>query len=121
MQKETENVQLLDVIEALLKAQLKAIKDIQRNGVSVIQTSTEEVTSAPRYKRNSHTTMAYEVLLRVGKPLHILEIVRQIQDTFGVSISRDTLVSAMIKKAIQGKQFVKTGKNTFGILGRDES
>ena len=39
--------------------------------------------------------------------------------TLYISVSRDTLVSAIIKKVAQRKQFIKTGKNTFGLLDRD--
>ncbi|HEY3314815.1 MAG TPA: winged helix-turn-helix domain-containing protein [Bacillota bacterium] len=67
----------------------------------------------------SQTDMAYEVLARSGHPLHIRDIVEQIQVVFGVSVSRDSLVSAVMKKVANQRRFVKTGKNTYGLLGRD--
>lgn len=69
----------------------------------------------------SQTDMAYEVLLKTGHPLHILEIVKQVHTLFDAPVTRDSLVSAILKKVAQGQQFVKTGKNTFGLLARDSS
>lgn len=108
---------LLVVVETLLKAQLKAIEELRR----------QEDVSAPvalkgadASKRRSQTDLAYEVLARAGEPLHILEIVKRIQSDFGLPVSRDSLISAVLKKVARRQQFVKTGKNMYGLLGRDE-
>ena len=109
----------LDIIETLLKAQLKAVDELRNRKGHIQPGDSPDVKSSE--KRMSQTAMAYEVLLQAGRPMHILEIVRMIETAFGVALSRDTLVSAVIKKAALGRQFVKTGKNSFGILGRDRS
>lgn len=120
MKRDSDKNEVLDVIEALLRAQLMAIKELRGKSASSQNGSTDDDTPTQKSKRMSQTRMAYDVLLMAKCPLHILEIVSQIQANFGISVSRDTLVSAMIKKVAQGKQFVKTGKNTFGLIGRDE-
>jgi hypothetical protein len=112
---------VLDIIETLLKAQLKAVDELRSKQDGIEPGDSPDVKPPSSEKRMSQTAMAYEVLVQGGRPLHILEIVRMIQTVFGVALSRDTLVSAVIKKAALGRQFVKTGKNTFGILGRDRS
>lgn len=64
--------------------------------------------------------MARKVLLSAGEPLHILEVVSRIQAAFGVQVSRDSLVSAIVKKVARDQEFLKAGKNTYGLRGRDE-
>ena len=121
MPRASSNSDVLDIIETLLKAQLKAVSELRNKKDGIESGDSPDVENRPSKTRMSQTAMAYEVLVQAGRPLHILEIVRMTQTVFGVSLSRDTLVSAMIKKAVLGQQFVKTGKNTFGILGRDQS
>ena len=108
---------VLAIAEILLKAQLKAIEELRQNG-GVDALASPKATAGS--KRSSQTDLAYEVLARAGEPLHILEIVKRIQSDFGVPVSRDSLISAVLKKVARRQQFVKTGKNTYGLLDRDE-
>jgi len=112
--------EVLDVIEALLKAQLHAVEALrcQREGQS--KAALEAADPGPGSKRLSQTDMAIKVLLTAGGPLHILEVVSRIQAAFGVQVSRDSLVSAIVKKVARDQEFLKTGKNTYGLRGRDE-
>jgi hypothetical protein len=108
--------ELLDVVETLLKAQLSAVRKIKRQAgqdAGSEESSTDE-------KRMSQTDMAEAVLKKAGKPLHILEIIKRIEADFGRPVNRDSLVSAVLKKVNQRRQFAKTGKNMYGLLGRDE-
>lgn len=115
-----ESDEVLDVVEALLKAQLQAINELRRQRGSRGKSASEETSSGSVVKRLSQTGMAGKVLLEAGGPLHILEVVRRIQAAFGVQVSRDALVSAIVKKVARNEEFVKTGKNTYGLCGRDE-
>lgn len=108
---------LLAIAEVLMKAQLNAIEELRRNGGLDALTGVEKPAGR---KRMSQTDIAHEVLVRAGEPLHILEIVKRIEDEFGVKVTRDSLISAILKKVALGQGFVKTGKNTFGLLGRDD-
>ena len=106
----------LGVAETLLKAQLKAVRKMRRQGGQAL----EDEEPAADEKRMSQTEMAEAVLRRAGEPLHILDIVKRIEVDFRRPVSRDSLVSAILKKVNRHQQFVKTGKNTYGLLGRDE-
>lgn len=112
--------EVLDVLEALLKAQLKAIEELRRQGRDRSTSTEDQPQHGSKAKRPSQTDLAYEVLLKAGGPLHIREIVSRMQTAFGVQVSRDSLVSAILKKVARGQQFIKTGKNTYGLRGRDE-
>jgi hypothetical protein len=119
MPRVSESDKLLNIFETLLKVQLKAIESLRRSGTSTGSDVSEEVEMPSKNKRMSQTKMAYEILLRAGSPLHIQEIVRQIESIFGIQVNRDTLVSAVVKKITQKQLFVRTDKNTYGLLGRD--
>lgn len=108
---------LLAIAEMLLKAQLAVIEELRRKGGLDALTAPEK---SARGKRKSQTDLAYEVLDEAGKPLHILEIVKHINTKFGLQVTRNSLISAMLKKVARGQQFVKSGSNTFGLIGRDE-
>lgn len=112
--------EVLDVVEALLKAQLQAIDELRHQRGNRGKAASEGAKPGSGTKRLSQTDMAYEVLLTVGGPLHILEIVSRIQAAFGVQVSRDSLVSAILKKVARNQEFLKTGRNTYGLCGRDE-
>jgi len=109
---------VLDIVETLLRAQLHAIEDLRISGAKAIPVPRPP---APmnKNKSKSQTRMAYEVLFNAGQPLHVNDIVQRINESFGVSVTRDALVSALVKKVAQEKEFVKTEKNTYGLLGRD--
>lgn len=72
-------------------------------------------------KRVTQMDLAYQVLVLAGKPLDVYEMVRQIQHHFGVAVKWGSVVSTLSRQAAKGQRFVRTGKNTFGIIGRDET
>jgi hypothetical protein len=59
--------------------------------------------------------MAFEVLRREQKPLHVDELIGAIAKAYGVQPARDSLVSALTKKVVAGDRFEKTAPNTFGL------
>lgn len=103
---------ILGAIEASLAAQLKAVRALR-------------APSRPRSGRPpgrapsrgiSQTDMALDILKESASPMHIDEILAQIQRRHGFTLIRDSLVSAITKKVLQGKQFQKTSRNTFQAL-----
>ncbi len=107
---------LLDMTETLLRAQLAAVEELREKREKRKAALARKV-SEP--KNTSQTDMAVAILTEAGQPLHILEIVRRIRTRFGREVSRDSLVSAILKKVAKHQLFVKTDKNTYGLLGRD--
>ena len=82
---------ILDVFEASLDAQLRAVRRLRRG---------EPTGGAAR---------------RARTPLHIAELLTRLQMRFGVAVDRESLVSSLTKKVARGDRFTRTEKNTFGL------
>lgn len=117
MPRPTRTDDLLNITETLLRAQLQAVEEMRRKRDRA-KAAAEERLREPKHM--SQTDMAIDILTRAGEPLHVVEIIERIKADFGLSASRDSLVSAILKKAAKGEGFAKTGKNTYGLLGRDK-
>ena len=94
---------IYEVAETLLEAQLRAIRRLRGSGkeASALQ------------KGMSQVDMAYDILVKIGAPLHINEIIRNIETTHRIQVDRESLVSAITKKVTRGDRFSRVGKNTF--------
>jgi len=99
----------LSFYESLLSAQLRVIRQLK----------------APNRKRRpkkeggmSNMDMALDILRRARRPLHITEIMVQIKTRHGVSLDRDSLVSALVKKVHRGQGVSRTAPNTFEAVAR---
>lgn len=102
---------ILSTIEASLDAQLRAVRRLRKG---------EQVESKPlRKSRLSQVDMAYDVLKKARSPLHVSDLLDRIHSSFGVQVDRESLVSSLAKKIAQGKRFVRTERNTFGLRPED--
>lgn len=111
---ETETIRLvaLDAVEAALEAQLREVRSLR---LAIKEKLPAKM--AMRIKRSlSQTEMALEVVQSAGRPLHLTEIIRAIEERFALRVDRESLGSALTKRAIRTDRFVRTGKNTFGLL-----
>jgi hypothetical protein len=98
---------LLDVFEASLDAQLRAVRRLRRGPVTT--------TRLARRNGLSQVDMAYDVLKKARAPLHVSDLLARIHRTFGVAVDRESLVSSLTKKVARGDRFVRPEKNTFGL------
>jgi hypothetical protein len=105
MEKEEIRKIILEIIENSLEAQLRSVKRLRD----------PEAEKQPKEKSKSQMGLVHDVLVKVGKPLHINEIIEQIHVMHGRKLDRESLVSALSKKVIRDKRFVRTAKNTFSI------
>ena len=106
MSKDLRDV-LLSTIEASLDAQLRAVRRLRKG---------QAVNDKPsRRARLSQVDMAYDVLNRAQSPLHVSELLKRIEVTFGVHVDRESLVSSLTKKIAHGDRFLRTEPNTFGL------
>lgn len=64
-------------------------------------------------KRTSQINIAWNVLKSAGRPLHVTEIIEIAKRDFQAELERDSIVSAILKKASAGRMFIKTAPNTF--------
>lgn len=106
MEKEIREAVLYSIEESL-KAQLKAIKKLRGKKENEIE--------EPKRRRITQIGMIEDVLREEGGKLHINEIITRVQNKYGISLNRDSIVSAIIKRIQQGKTFRRCGPNTFGL------
>ena len=99
---------ILDVFEASLEAQLRAVRRLRQPDNDLPE----------RSKRSglSQVDMAYDILRKARGPLHVNEILSRIEASFKIPVDRESLVSSLTKKVARGDRFVRAGKNTFGLL-----
>ena len=95
----------LEIKRELLKAQLRVVYRHQR----------KTVPHGQKVKRTSNLTIVEDILQNSGQPLHISEIIQIAQKDYGLSLERDSIVSALIKKINAGKSFVRVAPNTFAL------
>ncbi len=99
---------ILNAIEESLDAQLRAIRRIRK---PIAKKESKE-------KSMSRIDMVHDILKR-RQPLHVTEIIDQIEMIHGVRPDRESLVSAITKKVARDERFVRTGKNTFALKGEN--
>ena len=107
MEKDVIRETILDAMTESLGAQLRAVRRLRGKG---------EV-EAPRERGMSQPEMAYDILARARKPLHVTEIIERIEKVHGLRVDRESLVSALAKRVARKDRFVRTDKNTFAVRG----
>jgi HB1, ASXL, restriction endonuclease HTH domain len=106
---------ILSTVEACLDAQLRAVRKL-RSTSSADSSTTAPSSEARTKKGRSHLDMAFDILQEAGHPLHISELLERIQTRFAQQVDRESLVSALTKRVVRADRFVRTQKNTFGLL-----
>jgi hypothetical protein len=91
--------------ESLLTAQLRVVRQLRK----------PKPGNAPAKKKQgmSNMDMALDILQKAKQPLHISEILARIKTQHGLSIDRESLVSALVKKVHRDQGLVRTAPNTF--------
>ncbi len=101
---------LIDVLEAVLKSVLKTLRRLRRS------TRQEDLpVEAKASKSMSQIDMVYTILSIAGRPLHISQILTLVSKRYGVSLDRESIVSALAKRIARKDRFVRTGPNTFSV------
>ncbi|HYE35620.1 hypothetical protein [Methylocaldum sp.] len=103
----------LDLVETLLQAQLDAIQEIRR--IRAAGDDAEFVGRRPAQRRLTRTDMACEVLALAGKPLHVGDICRQVRESFGIPVTRESLASILVREARLGNRIARVGPNVYAI------
>ena len=100
---------VLEVMESMLKAGLRSVREqLSSMGRDEVKASGKE--------RKSNTKIVADILREAGHPLHIDEIIRIAGTSRGVELHRESIVSALSKKLLEGKVFRRTGRNEFALL-----
>ncbi len=101
---------LLNLYESLLSAQLRAVRQLK--------------TPKPRKPKPetqagmSKIDMALDILQQAHKPLHASEILAQVKAKYKISLDRESLVSALVKKVHRNQGLTRTAPNTFATIHR---
>ena len=98
----------LSFYESLLSAQLRVIRQLR-----------SPKRKSRRRKQGggmSNIDMALDILRRSRRPLHISEIIAQVKVHHGVSLDRESLVSALVKKVRGDQGVTRTAPNTFEVV-----
>ena len=99
--------ELLDILESTAAAQLRALRAMRQKPMQ----------KAKRTGR-SHMDVVQDVLAAASGPLHINEIIQGASQSYGVKLSRESLVSAITKKVLDQNTFCRTAPNTFDLINR---
>jgi hypothetical protein len=112
---DTPRDDLLEILEAVSRAQLRAIRRLRLSPNARAKTGTR-----PDGGRISGMDMVTDILQREGHPLHITDILAAIQKRFGVELDRESVVSAMSKRVARQDRFIRTAPNTFALIPKRE-
>lgn len=115
MKKEDIKEVLLQVIELQLDYQLRAIRQLQ--GKPEIEPA---ISPRKGKRRQSLVDLSINILTEERKPLHVNDLVRLLQHRFGRLSDRDTLSSALAKKARQGILLRQSAPATFSLINFKE-
>jgi len=106
MNDETRDL-ILSVFEASLEAQLRAVRRLRKS---------ETVPTGPSHQKGlSQVDMAFDILKKARIPLHVSDILDRINNQFGVTVDRESLVSSLTKKVARHDRFLRPEKNTFSL------
>ena len=103
---------ILETVESVLDAQLRAVRRLRRGEEEHSAQSTAE---KGRHKRRSQMSMVEDLLVEAAQPLHISLIIEQAKSRFNQVLDRESLVSALTKRVKRKDRFVRTGPNTYGL------
>jgi hypothetical protein len=115
MKKEDLKEVLLQVLELQFDYQLRAIRQLRGK---------PDAEPAPVHRRGTRrqslVDLSVQILSEKRKPLHVDKLVQLLQQLFGRLTDRDTLSSALAKKARQGVLVRQSAPATFTLIDSKE-
>lgn len=101
----------LNLQEELLKAQIRVV----RHHLGKDTRKTRAVAEEPGSR--SQMSIVLDILGATPHPLHVSEIIRTAKERHGLSLDRESLVSALTKKVKKEAGVIRVGPNTFALKG----
>ena len=96
---------IIELKRELLQSQLKIVRRYQQQ--------------SPQFKkqpkRTSKLDIVEDILLSADQPLHIAKIIETAKNDYNVTLQRDSIVSALVKKIQAGERFLRVAPNTFAL------
>lgn len=99
---------LLDLFESMLSSQLRTVRQLKNRKTQKVKPQ--------KNKDMSNMDMVIDILQHARKPLHISEILSQVRAKHRVSLDRESLVSALVKKVHRNQGLTRTAPNTFAAI-----
>ncbi len=108
---ETQRKLILETMETMLEVQLRSIRKI-------LGKEYEPITAAKKRgrKRKSLVHLSVELLTDEMRPMHVDKLVELLLDHYGRVTDRDSLSSALAKKAKHGVLVRRVSPATFELL-----
>ncbi len=97
----------LSFYENLFSAQLRTVRQLK--------SPKPKKSKQKEGKGMSNIDMTVDILRRAQRPLHISEIIAQVKAKYGVTLDRESLVSALVKKVHRRQGLSRSAPNTFEI------
>lgn len=101
----------MDQFEKYLQFQ----KEVAQATIKVVERFQQQGEERPN-KRTSNIDIVLDVLQSAGRPLHVTEIIDLAKREHATELSRDSIVSALLKKVHAGQGVVRTAPNTFATV-----
>jgi hypothetical protein len=102
--------EFISFFESILSAQLRVVRQLK---------NTRSGNTKPKKRQGmSNINMAIDILQRARQPLHVSEIINQVKAKHGLTLDRESLVSALVKKVHHNQGLVRTAPNTFQVSGK---
>ena len=102
---------ILETIETLLELQLRSVRKLLNK-----EEVTTNVVQRRGKKRKSLVDLSIDLLTDEQRPVHVDELVELLMDHYGRVTDRDSLSSALAKKAKQGLLVRRVSPATFELL-----
>ena len=109
--KDQQRILILETMETLLEVELRSIRKIlgkEEEPVNVVQRRGR--------RRKSLVDLSVELLTDKQHPVHVDELVELLMEHYGRVTDRDSLSSALAKKAKQGVLVRRVSPATFELL-----
>ena len=101
---------LLNLYESLFSAQLRVVRQMKNPKSKRPKPESQ--------KGMSNMDRVVDILRQARQPLHISEILAQVKSKYKVSLDRESLVSALVKKVHRHQGLNRTAPNTFEVTGK---
>ena len=98
---------LLTLYESMLSAQLRVVRQLKAPKPGKPKGETRQGIS--------NIGMALDILHQAHQPLHVSQILDEVKAKYKITLDRESLVSALVKKVHRHQGVLRTAPNTFGV------
>jgi hypothetical protein len=89
-------------------------KEVVQSKLKIIERFQQQPRTQSK-KRTSNIDIVHNVLKTAGHPLHVADIIKMAEQDYQVTLNRDSIVSAILKKINASQTFIRTAPNTFAL------